>query len=213
MKELLLPYKDLTSLDGIDLTNVTYFDCSGNFLTSLPTLPDCLQRLICCNNLLTSLPALPDSLLQLGCGDNKLTSLPSLPIGLLSLSCSHNKLTFLPTLPHGIIEIYCRENILSSLPSLPDSLVQLSCSNNKLTFLPILPIGLRYLSREGNSLPKKGHAKIKLQQHNQMRQDMGLPIVGKMENGQEIKDQWTIWQYRLDGEKYNTAKSVMNFCE
>ncbi len=51
---------------------------------------------------------------------------------------------------------------------------------------------------------------IKLDQHNKMRKDLGLPSVTTITNSKEVQQQWVIWQYRLDGEKYNNAKKAIN---
>ena len=50
--------------------------CSHNKLTSLPLLPNTLQKFSCSLNKLTSLPSLPNTLQKFNCDNNKLTSLP-----------------------------------------------------------------------------------------------------------------------------------------
>jgi len=94
-----LSCRDLTSLEGIDLSGVTRLYCYNNQLTSLPSLPPSLKKLYCENNRLTSLPPLPASLEILDCFNNRLTSLPHLPFTLKKLYCYDNQLTDLPDLP------------------------------------------------------------------------------------------------------------------
>ena len=53
MSILDLSHRGLTTLEGIDLTGVTYLDCSFNKLTSLPELPIGLKNLLCSYNKLT----------------------------------------------------------------------------------------------------------------------------------------------------------------
>ena len=48
--ERVLKNKGLTSLDDIDLTNVTYLDVSENRLKTLPILPDTITTLILDDN-------------------------------------------------------------------------------------------------------------------------------------------------------------------
>ncbi len=188
MTKLDLTYRNLTTLDGIDLTGVTELVCSNNNLTHLPPLPDTLKNLWCWQNNLTSLPILPNSLVSLQCNYNKLVSLPYLPDSLCELCCSDNKLTSL---------------------TLPDSLQKLWCLHNNLPSIPILPDSLKMLVYYNYNLSTNELENLKLEQHNQMRTDLGLPNVLKIENSKEIKKQWIIWQYRLDGEKYNNAKHAI----
>ena len=186
MTTLDLSNKNLTTLDGIDLTGVTHLICSDNNLTCLPPLPDDLR--------------------ELWCSDNNLTCLPSLPDGLQELWCSDNNLTCLPSLPNSLQKLWCYNNKLTSLPHLPDSLQELGCYNNKLTSLPHLPDSLQELWSYNDTLTETDLTTIKLFQHNENRKDLGLPIVEQIENDQEIRRDWMIWQYRLDGEKYNKAR-------
>ena len=134
-----LSNKGLTTLDGIDLSRVTYLYCSNNQLTSLPPLPKTLKELICWNNQLTSLPPLPETLKKLSCDDNRL----------------------LPDLPYGLMDM----------------------------------------------------EKEKLDQHNKKRIDLGLQTVETLPDKRlwdEINEMWLVWQYRIDGAKYNEAVSALH---
>lgn len=144
--------KDLTGIEYF--VNLTYLDCSGNQLTSLPKLPGSLLLLDCANNTLTSLPVLPSGLKVLSTRSNPIISLPVLPdsleallinnIGLVSLGslpqnlkdldCSGNKLTTLPALPANLKALLCSDNQLSSLPDFPSTLTSLKCNDNTLDF-------------------------------------------------------------------------------
>ena len=141
-----------------DINGVQYFDnlltldCSDNFLSSLPTLPNSLTILNCYGNQLNSLPTLPNSLLELYCFENLLSSLPVLPNSLTSIDCYDNQLTSLPTLPSSLIVLICYSNQLSSIPILPDSLNVLQCSYNQLSSLPALPNSLTVLNCGYNQL-------------------------------------------------------------
>ncbi len=159
------------------------------------------------------------NVVELICNDNNLTSLPPLPLGLLRLDCGSNKLTSLPPLPDGLLYLDCQNNNLTSLSSLPDSLQSLGCENNNLTSMPLLPRNLKGLSYENNDLPFPFYIpvsgitmtvkEIRLFQHNKMRQDLELTTVDRITNDKDIRQQWKIWQYRLDGEKYQTCSSVI----
>lgn len=126
-------------------------------LTSLPPLPDSLQKLLACDNQLTSLPPLPSSLTSLLVDRNQLTSLPPLPARLEFLSATRNKLASLPPLPVRLEFLEVNHNQLTSLPALPDRLRSLYASHNQLTSLPPLPYslgGLRASHNQLTSLPE-----------------------------------------------------------
>ncbi len=145
--------KNIASLTGLNgFTGLLYLTCSGNQLTSLPTIPSTVVNLGCNNNQLTSLPTLPPNLVALYCSNNQITSLPSLPNSITSLYCDANKLISLPTLPTSLETLICDNNQLTSLPSLPSGLTFLRCWSNLLTSLPTLPNSLTRLFCGFNSL-------------------------------------------------------------
>lgn len=121
-------------------------------LTSLPDLPDGLQKLSVVNNKLTSLPPLPSGLQIMYVRNNQLTSLPALPSGLQRMYVRNNQLTSLPPLPAGLVTLNAGGNRLTSLPPLPSGLQIMYVRNNRLTSLPALPAGLRILNANGNRL-------------------------------------------------------------
>ena len=119
----------------MDLSGIQYFH-------SLITLNFGNGNYSSINNSLTSLPTLPESLDTLICNFNHLTSFPTLPSTLKYLDCSYNYLTPLPNLPNSLITLICYSNQFWSLPSLPSSLSYLDCSLNLLNNLPALPNSL-----------------------------------------------------------------------
>lgn len=142
---------------------------SNLHLTSLPEIPEGVQRLICSNNKLTSLPEnLPHSIRNLYCVENKLTRLPkNLPPRLEKLSCSYNKLKTLPhNLPNTLTEIYCDGNEIEYLPeSLPPNLTMLYCQMNRFKSLPesIKRTTHFFYSSENNDFPKIDTKKLALE--------------------------------------------------
>lgn len=106
----------LTTLQGINLTNVNELDCSFNQLTDLPTLPNTLQMLKCTSNQLTNLNNLPITLKKLYCWYNPLTCLAN-----LSISCPQLK------------ELICYDTRLTCLEKLPTNLECLGCHGIFLT--------------------------------------------------------------------------------
>ena len=114
-----------TNIDPVQFFNdLTYLNCLGQDITSLPELPDGLKVLRCASNELTSLPELPNGLIWLSCGVNQLTSLPELPDALGILMCNQNNLTSLPLLPQNLSVITFFGNPLecvsNHLPQFPD---------------------------------------------------------------------------------------------
>ena len=47
---------------------------------------------------------------------------------------------------------------------------------------------------------------ILLQQHNQRRRDLGLEAVEEIEDDEDIRHRWTLFQYQLDSEEYHKAE-------
>jgi len=141
-----------------DLTGIKYFTsckllvCPNNHLTSLPTLPDSLQRLDCNDNQITSIASFPNLLIYITCYNNLLTSLPTLPHSLKSLECYHNQLTSIPLLPDSLQFLYCYNNPITSIVSFPNSLTFLECHNNQLTSFPALPNSLKVIFCSNNQL-------------------------------------------------------------
>ncbi len=146
-------YVPIRDLGGIQyFKNLTYLDCSGDSLYTLPSLPNSLDTIMCQHNNLSSLPVLPGALQTLWCYNNQLTSLPTLPFLLKSLYCGDNPLNSLPTLPLALTRLDCSYAALIALPVLPTNLEYLWCNNNRLSALPVLPADLMYLNCGGNQL-------------------------------------------------------------
>jgi uncharacterized repeat protein (TIGR01451 family) len=143
----------ISSLEGIqNFINLRTLECSNNWLSTLPTLPDSLRTLICTLNTISSIPMLPAKLHYLNCRRNRLTTLPSLPSTLVYLFCYSNNLNSLPTLPSSLYHLDCDYNSINYLPSLPSNLAYLICSRNNLSYLPALPSSLSQLQCHTNNL-------------------------------------------------------------
>jgi len=142
------PGGNMTDLSGIEyFVHLTYLDCKGESLLSLPSLPDSLKFLNCSDNQLGSLPYLPVGLKKLYCQGNLFTGLPTLPNSLEVLDCSQNiNLTSLPPFPNSLLELYLGGGLLTSIPALPNSLVELGMYSCGLTTPPILPNSLKIFS-------------------------------------------------------------------
>lgn len=163
--------KDLTGIQYFD--SLTFLECGGNLLVTLPPLPPMLVSLYCYSNKLTTLPVLPNTISLLDCPYNYITVLPSLPAGLKGLDCKNNFITVLPPLPAGLQSLdisdcpittfptlpaslkslYCYQCNINALPTLPPTLKFLHCSNNSLTVIPTLPNTLQSLYCSYNLLP------------------------------------------------------------
>jgi len=124
---------------NIDLKNLTDFARSNNnifdFIQHVPDLSRFTKlktfRLIHTYRV-TTLPVLPDSLERLECYGNALTQLPKLPKNLKSLYCWHNNLSELPSpLPENLEVLCCGRNPIDSLPILPESLYCFDAQGNK----------------------------------------------------------------------------------
>ncbi|EAB2013452.1 E3 ubiquitin--protein ligase [Salmonella enterica subsp. salamae] len=125
-------------------------------LTTLPDrLPPHITTLVIPDNNLTSLPSLPQGLQKLWTYNNWLASLPTLPPALRELRVSGNNLTSLPALPSGLQTLWAYNNRLTSLPEMSPGLQELDVSHNQLTRLPQSLTGLSSAARvylDGNPL-------------------------------------------------------------
>ncbi|EGN7964251.1 E3 ubiquitin--protein ligase [Salmonella enterica] len=160
-RELNVGESGLTALpDRLPAHITTLVIPHNNYLTSLPTLPAGLRRLLVAGNQLTSLPPLPAGLQVLSVSDNQLTSLPLLPAGLELLTLERNpQLVRLPPLPEGLQTLSVDANPqLTRLPALPSGLQRLYARNNQLTRLPESITGLSSeasVNLEGNPLSER----------------------------------------------------------
>jgi hypothetical protein len=139
IEEIDVSHKKLKYIPDLSkFKNLKMLNCSGNQLTSLPSLNENLEVLQCSNNCLNSLPSLNKKLKVLYCSKNCLSSLPSLNENLKILDCSNNCLNYLPRLNEKLEVLQCSNNCLNSLPSLNEKLEGLYCYVNKLYSLPYL---------------------------------------------------------------------------
>ena len=154
--KIYVEYAGIFDLEGIRFfKSLDTLDCSGNYLDSLPKLPDSLLFLRCDHNSLDNLPSLPGTLKFLECGEQPITHIDSLPPGLEYFGCARinfNPNVLLPPLT-SLKFLDCTQNNIDSLPSLPPSLEVLYCSfNQNLNQLPALPSTMKYLSCVGNGM-------------------------------------------------------------
>lgn len=129
-------FKNISNLTGIQyFSSLTYLNCLGNLLVSMPTLPNSIQTLNCMANDIASFPNLPTSLVNLYCGGNELTSLPSLPNSLQALTCSYNLIKCFPVFPQSITSINISNNPFDCLPN------HISAMSSSLQSMPLCSIG------------------------------------------------------------------------
>lgn len=134
----------ISSLSNIP--SMSYFDCYGNSLISLPSLPITLSYLQCSNNNLTSIPTLPYGVKTLFANNNQITSLPSVwPVDVISMSLNSNtRLTsFSPTMPVSLSYFSCNNSPVESFPTLPISMSFMYASNCNLSSTSISDITLQ----------------------------------------------------------------------
>lgn len=175
--------KGITSLQGIGyFSKLTSLDCSGNNLTSLPSLPTTLSYLNISSNKFTSIDLHNySSLKTLNCSNNQISSLNNFPYNIEYLDCSNNKFTSLNfdninsygyhsgTKYTKLKTLICKNNTLltelyfnfegstiSELSSIDFSgcsnLKQLVCPSNKISLLSSLPSSLKTLNVHQNQL-------------------------------------------------------------
>ena len=177
----------MEELGKLDISHQGLTTLEGINLTGVITLN-------CSSNYLTSLPAtLPPTLEYLWCSDNLLTSLPKLPPNLKRLWCCNNRLKVLPPLPLTLKILWCRDNQLTSLPDLPRYLSNLWASGNPCCFTN----NEYYINT------------IKLQEHNEKREKLGLQSVDMFPSKEEwdnIDQRYTIFRYEPGGDMFEQAQ-------
>ncbi len=134
----------ITSLPSFSsFTNLVYLFCTSCSLTSLPSMPNSLQRLDCYSNSITALPDLSNTQIALLiCLHNNISSIPSgyLPNTLLTLEILNNLLTSIGSLPPNLTKLNVEGNVgLNSLPTLPNSLLDLYLDPTHIMSLPNCP--------------------------------------------------------------------------
>ena len=140
------------SLHGNDLTKLPlkfgrvsgYFDCSGNYLTTLEGAPNWVGDSFYCNrNRLTTLNKAPREVGEsFFCQDNKLTSLEGAPNWLGGgFYCCRNNLTTLEGAPNLVGAYFdCKNNYLMNLEGAPKEVRgYFNCDYNNLTSLEGAP--------------------------------------------------------------------------
>lgn len=124
VKYLSLSNNKLNKIDNIDMfSNLEMFDCSNNYLTTLPKLPNSIIELACRNNEITNISNLTNytKLIRLDCSFNNITFIPS-NLQLKILYCCNNKIQEIPTL-NNLITLYATNNNINIINKMP----QLNC--------------------------------------------------------------------------------------
>lgn len=204
--------------------------CYDNLLTELPDLPYSLEVLFCGNPGLVVLPRLNNlSLKFLDCSHSILTSIPELPSTLIELNCAYNRITSLPDLSncHNLKQLECQNNAISSITHLPNSIEVIECHNQYLTThdfifqikskikIDRLPENITELKMDGE-MPHfpwsltyyngsdKTAVIVKQIQHNYRETCIGKEetILPSKYEWDDVWQKYTMWLYRVDGEKY-----------
>ena len=148
---------NLTLLGGMPNTMIT-LSCATGSINSIASLVNTTMSYFNCGgNNLTSLPALPTSLSYLNCTDNLLTSLPTLPNSMSYLNASHNWISSLPVnMPSGLTELYLNDNLLPSLiANLKPGLITMSIADNSTltSVISALPSALKRFEIQNCPVP------------------------------------------------------------
>jgi len=170
IKEIKVPYKQFTNLNGIEnLKNLNFLNCSNNQLTNLNSIENLknLKFLNCSNNQLTNLNL--DNLINLeylSCFNNQFTNLNLDNLtNLKKLYCYHNNITSLKGIENltNLEHLYCSNNQLTKLNVKNlKNLKYFSCSYNQLTELDIKNLtNLRELYCHYNNISLSKRVKIK----------------------------------------------------
>ncbi|HKR03119.1 MAG TPA: T9SS type A sorting domain-containing protein [Bacteroidia bacterium] len=166
-------YNQLTSLPPVTWIWVgawTYFNCSNNYISSIPAGYGDVYVLDVSNNNISILPTFTSDLRALYCSHNNLTTLDvtgassymdhidcsynqistmSTGIGTVKLNCSHNQLTSLPLI-NNLYDLNCSNNQITSLAQCPGD--TLNCSVNPINCLPTLNDHIRSLNIDSTQI-------------------------------------------------------------
>lgn len=169
---------DLSEIGAHSLTSIhpraRCLNIKESSISTLPPLPDTLERLIVDQSNVTdlpnplprslemlsidctgvaNLPQLPENLENLWVSWSNVTVLPKLPSNLQMLSLERCKITVLPPLPNTLTRLNISNTLIESLPDqLPTCLVELRMESTKIKSLPKLPETLRVLTCDGSLL-------------------------------------------------------------
>lgn len=131
----------LTSINLLNLNNLTELKVDNNQIEDLSTIPKNLKTLYISNNKLKYLSRLPFQLKHLHCSNNELETL-DIPKSLRDLQCSSNNLTNL-FIPHNsnLQILQCKKNNFNDISiNLIEckQLRELNISHNKFILLPVI---------------------------------------------------------------------------
>lgn len=186
-------------------TSLTYLDCNVNYLSSIENLDNGNLRYLDISYNKFEKLKIPKGVIECFCYGNGMTKLENLSRDLQMLHCASNRLTSLPTLPNSCIHLHCYDNLLTTLPRLPPSLKVLFCSGNAIEE-PELPLTLVRYQFNGNYYRISEISSILLRQHNQKRIALGMEQVDSIKDWEWVREQWILFQYRVDGEIYKLCE-------
>lgn len=155
----------LNKISSISNTSMSYFDCSHNFLNSLPDLPQTnysMSYFDCSRNLISRLPTLAPTMSVINCSGNPLITLPStFPFGLQKIFCDTSSLvTVLSNFPNSVISMSFQKNsgLQSWLSPFSSSLKYFNGSLSPLGVggFPLPNISMSAILLQSSSLPALG---------------------------------------------------------
>ncbi|HAW0896849.1 TPA: leucine-rich repeat domain-containing protein [Escherichia coli] len=139
-------------------------DLSNLQLSSLPPLPEWIEKLSVSNNKLTKIQV-PVLCKKLSASFNKLTVFPEVPDNIIQISVTNNKISYIDSFPSKAEIILIGHNYLSEIPAIPDATMVFDCSYNNIKKIHYFPENLESVSIGHNriqALPKLGRKLKKL---------------------------------------------------
>ncbi|WP_407907022.1 DUF5503 domain-containing protein [Escherichia coli] len=146
-------------------------DLSGLQLSSLPPLPEWIEKLSVSHNQLstiqvpelckdldasfnnlTEFPKMPDDTTRININNNMISRIDSFPSKAEEIYISCNNLSEISELPVGTKVFDCSFNQITKIQYFPDNLEEAHIQNNNIQVLPALYKNLQLLSIEGNPI-------------------------------------------------------------
>ncbi len=144
---------NLNSISNLSNTQLSYFDCSNNNLSSIPDMPQTqnysMSYFNCSNNNISSLPLLAPTMSVISCSSNPIANLPStFPFGLNAIVCDDmpNLIFMTSTFLNGIVSMSFQNNPLLQFWTVPfvSSMVSFNGSNSPIGAggFPLPPVSM-----------------------------------------------------------------------
>ncbi|WP_407907023.1 DUF5503 domain-containing protein [Escherichia coli] len=133
-------------------------DLSGLQLSSLPPLPEWIEKLSVSHNQLSTIQV-PELCKELDASFNNLTEFPKMPDDITRIYVNNNLISRIDSFPAKAQIIFIGQNNLSEIPAIPDVTKDFDCSNNNIKKIHYLPANLEFVSIQHNkiqALPKLG---------------------------------------------------------